>query len=149
VRWKKLIIGAVLGGLLGLEAQFFSDYSSWRTPSAYTVHLLVQLSHFPMRRQHDVAGLITQLGLLTWLLQRGDVVLRTVLLAAFLGASTALALERRKASKSTTQTKKAVNSLTEPKCAETAGQPDNRTVQIEMAPETTVIKTSAKEHVEL
>jgi hypothetical protein len=149
VRWKKIVIGALLGGLLGFEGQFFSDYSSWRIPSAYTVHLLVQLSHFPMGRQRDVAGLITQLGVLTWLLQRGDVVPRTILLAAFLGASTALVLERWKPSKSATQTKTALCAPTKPKHAENAGEADNRTVQIEMAQETTVIKTSAKEHVEL
>ena len=149
MRWKSIIIGAVLGGLLGLEGQFFSDYSSWRTPSAYTVHLLMQLSHFPIGRPRDVAGLITQLGVLTWLLQRGDVVLRTILLAAFLGASTALALERRKPRKSATQTKTALCAPTKPRYVENAGEPDNRTVQIEMAQETTVLKTSAKEHVEL
>jgi hypothetical protein len=106
VRWKKVVVGALLGGLLGFGGQLVADFlyvdredrpPHERTFTMYQVASGQADVNFRvwMRgiRIDRARPLIYQGLILAWLMHRGDIASRTALIVAFLGASAALALD--------------------------------------------------------
>jgi hypothetical protein len=103
VRWKRVVIGAVLGGLLGFGGQFVADFFGWGfIDNGYGLQSLWTLSKSSgfdlFWTEHGERGreLWAQSILLAWLDQRGDLAYRTALFVAFFSASAALALDRKR-----------------------------------------------------
>jgi hypothetical protein len=108
VRWKKVVIGAVLGGLLGFGGQFVVDFFYFDCedpPSRDRILTMYQTASgqadanfrvwMPGIAIDRARPLIYQGVILAWLMRRGDIASRTALIVAFLSASAALAVDRK------------------------------------------------------
>jgi hypothetical protein len=102
VRWKRVLIGAVLGGVLGFAGQLVLDFFCWAPSGSETVWRCIdsgEISHhiarFMPKHEHAALELWYQLVFLWWLNERGQTASQTVLIVAFLGASAALALKKK------------------------------------------------------
>jgi hypothetical protein len=154
MRWKRVAIGAVLGGLLGLGGQLVADYFLWITPIRKTPHqtfdnpLIPRMKgvYFPATSRRDV--LVYRGFLLWWLLLRGDVGSPSILLVAFIGASAALALDRKGKDSlvrsSSKETLVAAISVAEPKDNASEHEPVEKPAQIEITEQAVVLKTASK-----
>ena len=160
MRWKRVVAGAVLGGLLGFGGQFVADFFCWDTPddrkTPYRIFfdgtLDGYLPHYgrTLERQSQARQIFYQVYILYWLVRRGEIASRTTLIVAFLCVSAALALEQQKkqsASKisdrlSDRQT--ALNEVPEPEHEPSRVAPDNQLVQIETAEQADVLNTAPK-----
>jgi hypothetical protein len=157
VRWKRVIIGAVLGGLLGFGGQLLKDYFYWvaivdaKTPYQYITDgtLASKAAQVGPVYQWQKRAVMCEGIFLFWLVYRGDLAGRTALILAFIGASAALALDRQKSGKSTAKSKITANEVAEPKTQLSVSGPREEPAQIEMTEQATTMKaTPKKEHVE-
>jgi hypothetical protein len=101
VSWKKVVIGAVLGGLLGFGGQFLADGMPVNI-SEKEMSTLCWLLGSPgmyedlsVKQKHQAQPMIYQACFWMWLEQRCELASRTALLVAFLGVSIALALDQK------------------------------------------------------
>jgi hypothetical protein len=164
MRWKKVVIGAVLGGLLGFGGQMCVDFFCWKGPynsetpceviCSPDLHLRMA-THWPVSTKLEPYRnwLICEGEFIWWLLHRGEVVSKSSTIAAFLGASAAFAVEQRKkqsTGKNSIQPANiAANPVAEPKDNASEEEPVEKPAQMEMTEQATVLKTAPKkEHAE-
>src|ERR1700722_18115736 len=99
MRWKRVVIGAVLGGLLGFGGQFVIDFFWWTpqkgeaTMNSCARHIFSSepLMFFDAKHMQQAQGLYSLGFLLVWLDRRADLATRSALIVAFFGASAAVA----------------------------------------------------------
>jgi hypothetical protein len=158
VRWKKVVIGAVLGGLLGFGGQFVVDFLTlhpvpqrekedgtldWK-PGGNSIYSDLCSCEFDevirryLRKQQwsEAHKVVCQAALIIWLKDRGDLAARTALIVAFLGASAALALGQKGKNSavrsSSMQTSIATTPVAELKDNASQQEPVEKPAQIEM-----------------
>ena len=155
MRWKRVVIGAALGGLLGFGGQFVADFFLWDNsePSIQqpiTPYKVIfdrdpeSESALPPARAKELRSIYLQIILWVWLLRRGEMASHTALIVAFLAASAALAFDRQKSSKSTAKPNVAANHVAEPKVEAGDPEPRKEPAQIETAEQAAVLKTAPK-----
>jgi hypothetical protein len=166
MRWKRVVIVAVIGGLLGFGGQLVADFFCWspiisngtQRPPGFefifsgSLDRLIVRHNIQAQQMLQARALWFQGTLLLWLGQRGEIIDRITLWGAFVGATAALAFDqKRKASAVTTsakQTKIAANQVAEPK-DNVSDQEPSAPAQIEMTKAAAVLKSAPKkEHIE-
>jgi hypothetical protein len=113
MRWRNIITGALLLGLLGFKGQFLVDFFYWGAigrsigsscgqletmydvfyPDIYDDIRLEHFRHFAFTT-NSREKLIYQLSLLFWLTYRGELAIRTGVIVAFLGTSFVLGADQ-------------------------------------------------------
>jgi hypothetical protein len=163
VRWKNIVIGSVLGGLLGFGGQFAVDFFCW-VPDVHAQSIsggqlpiesqtLYQYTSWATKEnglaRNEFRGpeIVWNAALLFWLKERGELACRAALIVAFLVASAALALDQKgKATavrSSSKQTNIAANPVVEPD-EEKEYEPVEKPAQLEMTEQAEVLKTAPK-----
>lgn len=147
MRWKRVVIGAVLGGMLGLAGQLVTDF--W----IFFDGTFDRILGIYGQRQNQARQVLYQLDLLYWLVQRGEIASRTALIVAFLCVSATLAFDRKEKSSAVKsparQTNIAENSVTEPKDQQSVAEARDEPVKIETGEQAAVLKSAPKkEHIE-
>jgi hypothetical protein len=110
MRWRNIIIGALLGGLLGVTGQILLDYYRWNHRFPYLILLMENARindylrgkneylgwgmHIDERDLQNARQLWCEAKLLTWLEYRGETTARMGLVVAFLSTSSLLAAEQ-------------------------------------------------------
>jgi hypothetical protein len=165
MRWKRVVIGAVLGGLLGFGGQLSADFfgrefiDRGNGQGLQSLWSFVKSGGFDRQRSYWAAcgdrrqQLWVQSVLLVWLLERGDRACQAAVIVAFLGASVALTLNQEGKNSAVRSSSKQTNSLAtpvgEPKDNASEQEPVEKPAQIEIAAQATVLKTAPKkEHIE-
>jgi hypothetical protein len=99
MRWRKILIGSVLGGLLGFCGFFVVDFFCWKSNGetmAFYLGCTINVDLDRIKKGHKPQGvvLLHEAALLYWLMNRGELAGRTAVIVAFLGASSMFAAEK-------------------------------------------------------